>query len=226
MLAAIHQPNYIPWLGFFHKILSCDLFVFLDNVEYNRKGWCNRCKIPEREQGWKWLTVPVLHKGQNHQTIQEARINPDIPWSRKHLTRLRYQYHRATYFQRYMPPLEEILGRSWTHLADLNMALIQWIARELGAHCRFEISSQMNAEGKATERLISILLRAGARRYLSGVGIRPFQDEDAFRREGIDLIYQDFTHPVYPQARENFEPNMSVLDLLFWQGPESRRYIV
>ncbi len=128
-ILATHQPQYLPWLGFFDKLDRVDQFVLLDNVQFKKREWQNRNRI-NTATGWQWLTVPVRHCFRP--PISEVQIDQSAPWARKHLRALEVNYGRAPHLQHYLPLLEEILLESWTHLSALNITLIRSLATGLG----------------------------------------------------------------------------------------------
>ena len=218
MICAIHQPQYLPWLGYFDKMDQADVFVFLDDTQFKKNEWQNRNRI-KTGQGWQWLTVPVIHH--LGQEIREVQINNSIRWRHKHTQSLRQNYGKAPHFDRYWPFFEETFQRQWTSLSELNVYVATGIARELGIDTTVAVSSELGKQGEATEALIAICRKVGADVYLSGQGGRGYVEAKRFEEEGIVLRYQEYEHPVYPQRFGEFVPRLSVIDLLFNAGPES-----
>jgi len=202
---------------------SCEVFIFLDDVQFKKNEWQNRNRI-RTPQGEQYLTVPVLHKFP--QTIRKTLIDARQGWVKKHLHGLELNYGRAPFFKRYFDPLRDTLARTYTNLAELNVEVTLKLAGLLSLRCRTLLSSDLRADGAATERLINLCRKAGADTYLSGIGGKEYLDEEAFKRNGIQLRYQDFHSPVYPQAGEPFIPNLSVVDLLFNCGDRSLGVLV
>lgn len=220
-VAAIHQPNYLPWLGYFYKIINCDVFVFLDSVQYTKNSFINRNKI-KTPQGAIWLTVDVLAKGKYGQSIRETKINNSVLWQEKHWKSLCQNYARALHIDTYRGYLEGIYLQPWEYLADLNEMLVRACCKALGiSHVEFIRASDLNVSGEGTELLINICKRAGADTYLSGFGGADYMDEDSFRKSDIKLKYYDFKHPAYRQLWGEFIPNLSIIDLLFNEGERS-----
>jgi len=225
MKVAIHQPNFIPWIGYFHKMANCDIFVILDSAQYEKNAFCNRTKI-KTAQGGQWLTLPIETAGKVQQRILEAKIqNPktNLP---KCIKTIELNYKRAEYFDYLFPELKEILKKDWQYLSELNIALIELIKDKLGIKTRLEIASNYNVSGKSTELLINISKIFNADVYLSGGGGEKYQDEKAYEESGIKLEYSDFIHPIYPQLWGEFIPNLSIIDLLFDCGPDSLKIIL
>jgi hypothetical protein len=220
MLVAIHQPEHMPWLGFFEKLLRADLFVLLDDVQFSKGDFQNRNRVKGRN-GAQWLTVPVVHKFP--QQINEVVIATDN-WQAKHWKMLVSCYARAAHFEMFADAFEEFYRRTWTKLSELNVAAIQMLARALGIEKKIIFSSCLAADGHKSELVLNICQAVGARAYYSGRAGSTYLDASAFRRAGIEIVVQDFEHPVYEQLfmkEQGFVPNLSALDLLFNHGAES-----
>ncbi len=231
MLLVGHQPNYLPYLGFFHKIAQADLFVIVDNVQFVKRGpfgWIHRNRIrTDGGEGWSWLTVPVLTKGKFEQKIRDVELDPDAPWARKHWKSLEWAYRGAPHFAWTAERLRPVYERSWKRLAELNEEVIRILLEAFGIRTPVERAGDRGVEGKATEYVVSLCRAYGADAYLSGVHGRDYLDPAAFAAAGIDLRFQEFAHPVYPQGRPGpFVENLSAVDLLFQCGPESRRILL
>jgi len=224
MIVSVHQPQYIPWLGYFDKIAKSDAFVFLDNVQYKEREFQNRNKI-RTAQGAAWLTVPVISQGLGRQNISAVRIDNELDWKRKHLGGLRSAYAGSRYFSKYYPEFEAILAREWEYLKDLNVAIIKYMLVELSITTTISFESDLNIASTRSQRIIDICRRLQADTYLSGSGGKDYLDVTLFSREKISLLYQEFRHPEYEQRFRPFLPLMSVLDLLFNCGPESRKIL-
>jgi len=212
MIVSIHQPQYLPWLGYIDKIEKADIFIFLDNVQYKKNEWQNRNRI-KTARGWQWITVPVLYRFPER--INEVRINNNVNWRRKHITAIETNYRKAPYFGKYFPYLEEIYKREWERLVDINIALVKRILDLFGIKRKVFIASEYKTRDDPNGRLIDLCKSVGADTYLSGMDGPRYMDMEAFGRAGINVIVQDFKHPVYPQLYGGFEPNLSSIDLLF-----------
>lgn len=228
MIVAVHQPQYLPWLGYFDKIAGCDEFVILDNVQYKDREFQNRNKIRTKE-GAIWLTVPVISKGRGRQIISEVLIDNGFEWERKHLMSLKTSYGHARFFGLHIPFFEKSYGRRWEKLSDLNFHIIEYILKELAVSKKIHFESDLGVSSTKTDRIIDICRKLGADTYLSGAGGREYLEGDKFRESGIRLIYQDFEHPVYAQQfmkdKDDFIPYLSIVDLLFNEGPRSREIL-
>ena len=224
MIAAIHQPNYLPWLGYFHKILRSDVFILLDNVQYTKDSYINRTKI-KSATGPLWLTVPVLCKGRHGQAINEVEINSQTTWWVKQPKTIELAYRRSPEFARFWPSLRELFSVGWRKLAPLNISLIKRICGLLGVTTKVVLASEIPSEGGGTNRLIGLCKAVGADVYLSGSGGRKYQDEETFSLAGIELRYADFIHPRYAQLWGDFAEGLSVIDLLLNCGKQSRKIL-
>ncbi len=227
MKAVILQPSYIPWRGYFHQIQKSDVFVFYDCVQYDKHGWRNRNKIKTRN-GPQWLTIPVNSKGcvSDGLAIKDVSIVWNANWAEKHLKTIRLNYAKAPFFSNYQELLEDIYARRDANLSDLTCATTEMTARALGiTHTRFIKSSQLPAEGTKTDRLLSILKYLNATHYISGPSAQSYMEVDKFDAAGITVEYMRYDYPEYPQLHGAFEPQVSVLDLLFNTGPDVGRYI-
>lgn len=219
------QPGYLPWLGFFDQMRRSDIFVFYDDVQFDKNGWRNRNRIKSPGGEAHWLTVPVRVSSLS-QRIFETEIDTRQPWARKHLGTIRQFYAKAPYLKRYLPELEELLlGRTWERLIELDAAVIELLSSWLGIEREMARSSALGIEGERSERLLNICLAMGASRYLSGNAARVYLDMELFASRGIEVEWQNYEHPVYPQQHGEFVPFLSALDLLLNCGDESMAII-
>lgn len=224
MILAIHQPEHLPWLGFFHKAAQVDVFVLLDTVQYRHKYFQNRNRI-RSHQGICWMTVPVLLKGRGRPLIRDVRINPsDLRWREKCWRSISFNYRRARFFEAHADFFHDLYSRKWEFLVELNMELFRYLFRVLGITASIVRASELQASGTGPELIVNIAQELGADGYLSGIsGIagRGQAPEELFQRRGIAVRYQAFHHPIYRQLHEPFLPGMSAIDLLLNYGPES-----
>jgi hypothetical protein len=214
------QPGYLPWLGFFDQLRRADVFVYYDDVQYDKHGWRNRNRI-KTQNGPLWLTVPVLRSGTAFPKILDVEIDRRAPWARKHLASVRQAYARAPFVDRYLPELDALLQREWTHLVDLDLACVDLLATWLHLQPRIERSSRLGINGERSERLVNICRHFGATTYVSGDAAEAYLDLALFARNGIAVEWQRYAHPVYPQQHGPFVPYLSALDLLLNCGDEA-----
>jgi hypothetical protein len=218
MLITIHQPQYLPWLGYLDKIDKADVFVLLDNVQFKKNEWQNRNRI-KTAQGCQWITVPVLYR--LPEKINEVRINNKTNWSRKHLQALITNYSKSTYFDNYKSFFEDIFSRSWDRLVDINIEIIKFLISALELKTRLVMASDLKLREEPTERLIDICKTLNGNKYLAGKDGNKYMNLELFDKEGIEVIFHDFKHPVYNQLFGDFEPYLSAIDLLFNCGDNS-----
>lgn len=219
MIVAVHQPQYLPWLGYFDKIDKADVFVLLDTVQFKKNEWQNRNKI-KTAQGWQWLTVPVLYR--YPQLIHEVTINNKVKWQHKQRQAMVSNYKRAPYYEMLEGFLEGIFSHSWQSISQLNGEVVRRLATILGIDTPIYVASDLGEFPQdPDERLIAITKHFGAGTYFAGMGGRGYMNLDIYDKDGIEVMFQDFKHPVYTQLFGDFEPFMSVIDLIFNHGDNS-----
>jgi len=226
-VGVIIQPSYIPWRGYFHMIQRADVFVFYDDVQYDKRGWRNRNKI-KTPQGAQWLTIPVHNKGAQSEDlpINEIEINWDAPWNKKQWATIKQNYQKAPFFAKYAPLVESLFERHDQLLADLTIESTILLAKELGINdTQFVRSSSLEMAGQKTERLISVLQKVGAKHYISGPSARDYMQPELFEEAGITFEYQVYDYPEYAQRYPPFDGQVSILDLLFNEGPQASDFI-
>ncbi len=227
MNVVILQPSYIPWRGYFDQVRRADLFIFYDDVQYDKHGWRNRNQI-KTSQGKQWLTIPVHSKGVTSGTpIKDVRIDCSKPWAKNHLKSLVIAYNKTPYFKDYLPLLESIYNRRDEYLADFTIETSILLAREAGIpSTRFMRSSALTGiDGQKTDRVINVLGQVGATHYICGPSARSYMEPDKFQQAGITFEYMEYGYPEYPQLYPPFDPHVSILDLLFMAGKQTIQYI-
>ncbi|MBI3553496.1 MAG: WbqC family protein [Elusimicrobia bacterium] len=224
MFVTIHQPEFMPWAGFFNKIITTDQIVILDTVKFQKNYFDNRCRI---KQGGKaqWLTVPVAHRDAGL-PINQMEISPDVPWEKKSWHALYYNYHKAPHWKEHAPFLESFFspGR-WKKLVDLNRAFIAYVCESLGLPFKFRLASELKVESHGSQLVLDLCKAAGASRYLSGAFGKDYLDEGAFKAAGVELVFQDYSCPAYEQFDGPYVGPLSVVDMLLNQGPRSRELL-
>ncbi|MFH0754197.1 MAG: WbqC family protein [Candidatus Omnitrophota bacterium] len=222
MICAIHQPQYLPWLGYFDKIARADVFVFLDNAQFKKNEWQNRNRI-RNARGWQWITVPVLHD--HGQLINEVQMNPAVDWRREHVRSIELNYAKAPFFKECWPELRSVYDEPWPTLGALNMALVIRLVAFLGITTKIVTASALGVSTTKTQRLVDICRGVGCDAYLAGAGGTDYMDFDLMHACGISVTVQAYRHPVYPQAwsraEADFQPFMSILDLVMNCGERS-----
>jgi hypothetical protein len=220
---AVLQSNYIPWKGYFDIINSVDLFIFYDDVQFNKNDWRNRNKI-KTQGGLKWITIPCGH--QNFKLIYEVNfVNSD--WQIKHWNLIKAHYSKAPYFNHYKKFFENIyLNQNWKNLSKLNQYLIKTISLEfLNIKTQFDDSRNYNIQGKGEDRLINLLKKANTTKYISGPSAKAYISNDRFLSEGIHLEWMNYNnYPQYSQLYPPFEHAVSIIDLLFNTGPNAENF--
>ena len=226
MKCVILQPSYIPWRGFFHQIQRADLFIFYDDVQYDKHGWRNRNQI-KTAQGTLWLTIPVHSAGATQGLlIKDVKIDWSKPWAKNHWKTLSFAYAKSPHLRRYIEICGPFYQRHDAFLADFTIDFTIALARELGIHhTRFMRSSELNASGEKTDRLIDLLKKVGASHYISGPAARDYIEPEKFEQADISLEYMEYNYPEYPQLYPPFDSFVSILDLLFMTGPDASAYI-
>jgi hypothetical protein len=220
MKLAVHQPQYLPWSGYFHKLAQCGTFVFLDNVQYKKREFQNRNKILT-STGPLWLTVPVKTKGKYTQLLNEVEIDNSENWRKDHFESLRSNYAKAPFFKEHEAFFASVYAKEWVRLVDLNVFIILYIISYLEIPVKVLFASALATEGVKTGRLISLCKKTDASVYLSGRGAKVYLEETKFQEAGIVLEYQNYEPSVYPQLVPGFVPYLSVIDLLFNKGKDS-----
>jgi hypothetical protein len=213
MIVTIHQPDFLPWLGFFDRWQKSDTYIVLDDVQFLRRGWHHRDKI-KTQNGIKWLTVPVLKKSRYHQTIKEVRINNEENWRSQHLKTIHTSYGKTINFDLVYSKLIEIYKRNHNLLISLNMDLLGFCSKMLEIKTPVVFASAFNIKSTGSRRLVDLIKSVGGEDYLTGSGSRDYLDEALFKKEGINVCWQKLKNPVYQQLYGSFEQRLSVLDFL------------
>ncbi|GIU70566.1 MAG: hypothetical protein KatS3mg003_0045 [Candidatus Nitrosocaldaceae archaeon] len=229
MRITIHQPNFLPYPGFFLKVYQADILVIGDSVQYSKKGFTNRNKI-KTQHGAKWLSVPIIRN--LPQTIDNVLIN-NMPingktWNETHLNTLRVNYSKAKFYDKYIDDIRIIYNKEWKYLAEFNLGLIKHILFILGIKKDIILLSSLNVEGKSSDLIVNICKKLGADEYISGIGGKNYLDEKLLESNSIKLFYSKFNCPEYEQQfpQLGFIPNLSIIDMLFNVGSDTLKLIV
>lgn len=221
MRVTIHQPEHMPWLGFFHKIYMSDVYVVLDNVQFRRRYFQNRNKI-RTKNGFQWITIPLKKENRDDLLIKDALIcNDDLRWKEKNIENINYNYRKAPFFKYGWEELNTIYRTNYLHLIDLNLALLNFFLKKLRVKKEIQLGSTLKVTGFKGELILNICKTLGADTYISGISGKEYLDLKLFYDAGIDVVFQEFHHPIYRQLYDPFIPCMSIIDLLFNYGEKS-----
>ena len=220
-LVCVRQPGYLPYIGFFKKIESSDIFVLFDDAQYAIRAWDNRNKIRNKTESI-WITVPVIKPFKK--LLNQVEINGD-DWKLKHIELIKSNYSNTKFFKDYWNEFESILFQQQRNLSDLNIALIEHIVQILDIDTKIIRSSELNVSGKSSEKLLNICKKLEASSYLSGIMGTEYLDETIFEKNGIRVIHEKFLHPVYEQSHNSFIPNLSIIDLIFNEGTNAKNIL-
>ena len=219
VVVSIHQPNFLPYLGFFDKMKQSDIFVIYDDAQFNKEDFQHRNRI-RIYHGWKYLTVPVEKK---RIPIRDIRIKNEllikgVAWQEAHFKEIRDTYKGAPYYAQYEDCLEAIYIDKYDKLIDLNMSIINFLKGAFSIKTKIISTSELGFTSGSTARLADVTEALGGDVYLSGPSGRNYLDVSLFESRNINMEFQDFKHPVYKQRYDGFIPNMSAIDALFNVG--------
>ena len=220
----IHQPEYLPWLGFFKKMIQCDIFVFYDDVQFKRKDFQNRNNIRTHD-GSTLLTVPVKSKLES--LIKDVKIDNTQRWSKKHVNSIHSNYTKSGYFEKYFSKLEKIYNKEFSTLVELNVEIIKFINKELKIKNKILFSSELNIHGNSAEKILKICEVLNADTYITGtIWASKHLIINDFKNKNIEIKFQNLIHPIYNQCHTPFLPKMSTIDLLFNEGEKAREILI
>jgi len=213
---AIHQPEHMPWLGFFCKMIECDLFVILDCVQFTKNNYQNRNRFLSRSGSTYWQTVPVKMKHHTWKEFREIEIASAVFWQHRYLNLLKANYRNASFFAAYIGLVENIILQPWEKLIDLNMAVIACIRQLIGIRTDLILASSLEATGRKSGLLVDICKKVGATSYISGMGGHRYLDHRLFEDQGINIIMHAFPQKLL--LVDPHYPNTSIVDILFRMG--------
>lgn len=218
----IHQPQFIPYLSFYNKVIQSDIYVVLDDVKATNKDFTNRNKV-RAPNGESLITIPVNSKNIN---INQIRIVNDI-FIKKHIKTFQNFYTKTPFFEEYFDEIAEIYqSAKWEKLIDFDMALLKWTFEKLDINVKIVYSSSLNTNCTSTDRLIEICKALDGQIYISGLGAKDYLNKVLFEENKIKLVFQNFKHPEYKQKFDPFIPNLSVIDALFNCGADKVRKLI
>jgi hypothetical protein len=220
VILTAHQPVYLPWLGLFHKIALADVFCYFDIAQYQTKDFNNRNKI-KNHTGEMWLSVPVESKNHFEKSVGSIRIIEGA-WRRKHFKTIQLAYQKAPFFSDYIDGIETIIVKQpFATLSELNLEILRFLLNCLGLQRPIVKASDYSFHGVKSDLVLDMCLQLKADTYIFGAQGRDYAEVDKFRASGVDPYFQDYRHPTYRQLHGDFRPYMSVIDLLFNEGPGS-----
>jgi hypothetical protein len=218
----IHQPDFMPYLGFFHRFLHADLYVVLDHVQFvqhTKNAWTHRDKI-KASKGETWISLSVK-KCPLGTPIRDVELSINSPWREANLNLLRENYRAAPFFKPIFERLEHVYKTPFERMAQFNLALIDVVCEWLAIGIPRVESSALEHVGNKSEMVAGIVASVGGTGYLSGIGAKNYHEQAPFDRRGIEVVWQDFKHPLYPQQFGEFIPYLSAVDALFNCGPQA-----
>jgi len=228
-VVAIHQPNFLPWLGFFDKLARADVLVLLDDVQFPRTGagtWLNRVRVIVGGEP-AWLTVPVRRTGRGLQSVCDVDVDDEQPWRRRMLRTLELNYRHAPGFDEALALVREVVEHPAVRLAELNEHGVRVLARAIGLDpSRLVRSSALAASGSGTDLLIALTRAAGGTTYLSGDGAEGYQEVGRYEAAGVQLRFQEFRHPTYDQPLPRPVHGLSIVDALMNCGIDDTRSLL
>ncbi len=222
---AIMQPVYLPWLGYFEQMAVCDEFMFLDDVQYTRHDWRNRNKLRTKD-GWMWLTVPI-RRARLSQMLLETQINFETNWAKKQLSAISTNYRPSPYFHEIFPIIQSAFEIKTERLIDLTIPLVLSFAAYLEIRPQISYASQFpGCTAGGQERVLDLCKIRSAGTLYIGQAAKAYTSKDHFSENGVNVLFQNYNHPVYPQRFKGFESHMSIIDLLMNHGPRSREILL
>jgi hypothetical protein len=224
MRIAILQPGYLPWLGFFEQMAYADCFVYFDDVQFTRKDWRSRNRV-KTSAGPVWLSVPT-RKAARETPIHQIEINYQERWAEKHLRTIQHAYQKTPYFEPLFGQLSQVLAREFRLLQELDAALVEVLRRHLGLDTPIRWSSELGIQtDDKNERILKICQALGADLLYDGKAAEAFVDVGYFAAHGVQVVFQDYQHPVYRQLWGEFVSHLSVVDLIMNMGPVAGRVL-
>ena len=224
MIVTIHQPNYFPYPGFFHKISLSDVFVVHDRAQF-QFDTTNRNKIITTDGSWSRISVPIK-RGQKFFEIKDVEIDNDLPWAEDNWNLIYKSYNKAPFFDLYKIFLHPIYKKKWDNIFDLNFQTLKKVFDWLDIKTEIVLESELNVTGTSSERLLNICKKIGATKYLSGPAGKRYLNEKIFAQEKINVEFQKYNPVIYTQKNtKSFIPDLCILDLLFNMGLDSKKII-
>ncbi len=224
LILTIHQPTFLPYPGFFHKLTLADTFVVLDNTQFNYDE-TNRNKIISNAATWTRISIPIKNK-HKFLPIKSVEIDNTKNWQQKNWELILSNYKETNFFHLYHEYFEKLFDRKWNYIFDINFDIIKKCIEWLDIKIEIIKESDLSIDGKSTEKLVNICKELGAQKYISGPGGKNYLDEKLFFDNKIKLEYQSFFNKPYPQNSKTFVPNLSIIDMLANIGPKSKNFLI
>lgn len=228
MIVTIHQPEHLPWLGFFNKLSKAELFVILDSVQFEKNYFQNRNRIIG-SNGAQYIGIPVNMSGHMSGTIAttEIAIKSNPTWKRKYLNTIKMGYSKHPFFAEVYPILEDAINLDTTYVADINIAIFQKFAEKMGFQPKYIRSSELDVSGLKSDLILDICKCVNATTYIAGPSGRDYLDMESFENANIEVVFNDYHHPEYPQRKtKEFVPYMSALDLFMNCGFQKGKQVI
>ena len=225
-ITAIHQPDFIPYLGFFHRLVLADYFIVLDHVQFvkSNNSWTHRDKIKTRN-GAKWLTISV-EKPNRSTAINQVKLSNQTKWRNDHINLIRENYRNSLYFKEVFPDIVQLYSQKTDSLISFNFTLLEWVMKVLNIKINIVFSSRLNPSGQKNDLLVDLLNKINSTHYLSGIGAKNYFNPLPFKKNNIEVIWQKFSPPRYTQINGDFIENLSIIDLLFNCGQKGTKNIL
>ena len=222
MILSIHQPAYMPWLGYFNKISQSDIFIYLDSVQLEKNSYSfsyrNKIKTP---QGGSWITIPLKMKGRQSSIIKDILLDNSQQWKKKHLKNIFFNYKKSPFFDSLYPKIELLYKEDFELFSDLTYFHLLFWLNELNINTTIIKSSDLDIDSKKSDLILDLCQNFNADQYISGILGKNYLNEIEFKEKNIEIKYQDYLHPSYQQLHGDFLPYMGIIDLLFNQGDKS-----
>jgi hypothetical protein len=224
-IITMHQPNYLPWIGFFSKVKHSDCLVLTDIQPFTRRSVTHRNKIRTNE-GWSYLTIPINKRFDNSR-ICDVELPADKTWKRIHWQSIQHHYKKAGFLNLYQSFFDKLYQGEYEYLRQVNEEIILYLLKCFDINVPVIKASELNVapDLQKTDLMIALLKSVGADIYLSGPSGRNYLESDKFPQNNIGLKYFKFQHPVYEQRYPGFEPDMAAIDLLFNLGPQASEIV-
>ena len=219
---SIHQPNYIPWIGYFYKIYKSDIFIFHDDVQFSKKGMHNFHYIKTSEGPFR-LKIPVIQS--NGDLILTVVTKDELDWKKSHLKKIKENYSGAKYFEVIYNDFEELLLQDYTSMANMNIQIIKGICNKLKIKSEFILASDLTLISSKEQKVIDLVKAVNGKIYYSGIGAKDYQNENTFIENDLKLIYSDYEAFQYPQFFDPFQSNVTILDYLMHCGYDWERVL-